>query len=285
MFAGILGVTAASIVSAAPPAGDASARPASVIGTHQIDRHAAIDRLQARLKENPKALADWIILGELAHEVAVDSPSTQSARYYTLSRQAYERALALAPDNPGLKAAVQFARDYEEGAARFATIRDRATSTYLEARRRDLAATNYVPAVRVYPALPAPSAVPPVSPTSLPVAAAAGAPTVAPAGALPGDPAPAVNPPPTNTASTDVANFGVRQIYSSPYAYYQPYAPPKGDPYTFQEYRSAYYPPNLDTDAGPLPVTLQRYAIQRRLDANERPVSGASTAPRGGTTP
>jgi len=275
------GLVAASLAAVAttaaepPPARTSLNVPRPrVIGTHQIDRYAAIERLRATLKEHPRALADWIILGELAHEVAVDSPPTQSAQYYTLAREAYEQALALAPDKPGLKAAVQFARDYEKGADRFAAIRDRATQTYLDARRRDLAATGYVPAVRVYPNFfaPAPAPVAPATVAPAPAAAAV---------VVPADDAPAVSPAPTNTASTDTANFGTRQIYSSsPYAIYQPYALPQGAPYTYRQYSSAYYPPALGTGEGPVPVTLQRYATQERVDEGRPAVNPAYTTPR-----
>ena len=50
--------------------------PPPVIGSHQIDRYDAIDKEQKVLEaDNPKSLADWIILGELAHEVAMDAPA------------------------------------------------------------------------------------------------------------------------------------------------------------------------------------------------------------------
>jgi hypothetical protein len=126
-----------------------------VISTHQINRYNAINQLEAAVKANPNSLADWVILGELAHEVALDAPPDLAAKYYQMSRDAYERALALDPNNAGLKAAVQFARDREAGADRFERIRDQATRTYLDARRRDLAATGYVPTVRAFgPPLP-----------------------------------------------------------------------------------------------------------------------------------
>jgi len=269
---------------------------APVIGTHQIDRYAAIAQLQQAVKAKPDSLSDWIMLGELAHEVGVDSAPEDARQYHALSRQAYEKALALAPNKPGLKAAVQFARDYEAGTDRFAQIRARATQSYLDARRRDLAATDYVPAVRVYPAMPSVT-VPPASATVVAPSGTSGPPAIEPAGtvASPAEatPTPAVTPPdikavdttpaitpaPTQTASTDIANFGTRQIYTSPYAYYQPLALPQGAPYTYQQYSSAYYPAGLD-NAGQLPVTLQRYAIQHRVDASRPTVNPAYTAPR-----
>ena len=46
-------------------------------------------------------MADWIILGELAYEVALDLPADQATRYYRISRDAYEKAaLAIQPDQP-----------------------------------------------------------------------------------------------------------------------------------------------------------------------------------------
>lgn len=286
-------VAAAAAMAADPPPARTSAPRTRVIGTQQIDRYAAIARLQDTVKTNPQSLADWIILGELAHEVGEDSPADQAARYFAISRDAYEKALALAPGKPGLKAAVQFARDYEIGAKRFTTIRDRATTTYLDARRRDLAATGYVPALRVSPSVPFPAVAPdaasvaPLVPAVGPAAASATL-TVPPGGPreatapLPPDAAPAVTPAPTHAASTDIANFGVRQIFAYPYpTYYRPYSAGEGTPYTFQQYSSAYSPPNLDTDAGEVPVTLQRYMIQEKVDENRRTVNPAY----GPTTP
>ena len=121
-----------------------------VIGTQQINRFEAIRQLQQTVKQNPKSLADWVILGELAHEVAIDLPADQAGPYYKMSRDAYENALELAPDNPGLQAAVQFAKDQEQGLDRFEKSRSAATQMYLAARRRDLAATQFTPSLRVY---------------------------------------------------------------------------------------------------------------------------------------
>jgi len=123
---------------------------APVISTHQINRYEAINKLQQTLKDNPKSLADWVILGELAHEVALDVPADQAVKYSRMSRDAYEKALALDPDNPGLKAAVQFAQDQENDSEKFNAARAQGAAAYLDARRRDLAATNYTPTLRVY---------------------------------------------------------------------------------------------------------------------------------------
>ncbi len=186
----------------APAQQAAAARHAAppLISTHQINRYDAINRLQAALKANPNSLADWVILGELSHEAALDAPRDHAAKFYQMSRDAYERALTLDPNTAGLKAAVQFARDREAGADRFEQIRDQATRTYLEARRRDLAATGYLPAVRTA-APPAPNRVllvpanqvlsiesPPVEPSTnpaipAPISATAPATVVAPASA------------------------------------------------------------------------------------------------------
>jgi hypothetical protein len=146
-----------TIAPAAPPAVRPAreARPsAPLIGTPQIDRFDAIQKEQAVVAANPKALADWIILGELAHEVAMDVPSDIADKYYVMSRNAFESALALDPDNPGLKAAVQFARDQQASAATFEQSRDAATDTFLAARRRDLAAMRNTPSVRVVSVTP-----------------------------------------------------------------------------------------------------------------------------------
>jgi hypothetical protein len=219
-----------------------------VIGAQQIDRYDAINSLQNELKANPKSLADWIILGELAHEVAIDAPADQAPRYFTMSRDAYEKALALAPSNVGLKAAVQFARDQEANGAAFEKIRDRATQAYLDARRRDLAATNYAPSVRVFaPPGPAPVLRPqPAAPAGTVLGATSATST---------DPNAAVTQPPA--VVRDTANMGVRQIYSSAPTY-QAYTLPQGAPYTFQQYSNSYYSPSY-YPAGTLPMSVQRY--------------------------
>ena len=74
-----------------------------VIGTQQINRFEAIRQLQETVKQNPKSLADWVILGELAHEVAIDLPADQAGEYYKLSREAYENALELCPTTAGCR--------------------------------------------------------------------------------------------------------------------------------------------------------------------------------------
>jgi len=262
---------------------------APVIGTRHIDRYDAITALQQRVKENPSSLADWIILGELSHEVALDLPADQAARYYRISREAYEKALALKPDQPGLKAAVQFAMEHEANSQRFEEVRDRATNAYLEARRRDLAATQYMPSLPVYgvPVRPVTVATPgtPVAPatTSAAVApppgqnnlAAPAAPPAAPvlppssatqaperaaaAAIVKADPDPAITNAPA--AQDDAANMGTQQFYSNALPSYQTYYA-RGVPYTYEQYRSSYDPyGTLGSSATP-PITVQRYYQQ-----------------------
>jgi hypothetical protein len=291
-----------------------------VIGTQQINRFEAIRQLQETVKQNPKSLADWVILGELAHEVAIDLPADQAGQYYKLSRDAYENALELAPDNRGLQAAVQFAKDQEQGLDRFEKSRSAATRMYLEARRRDLAETQFTPSLRVYGA-PTP---PPAAMTGR--AAATGATTGDIGTARPTT----VNPTLDNTAATasstrndpavrksatggDVvvfpaetassttsgpsgANYGVRQFYS--YPAYQTYVPSQGAPLTYQQFSNSYYPTDNAAGQANQPVTLQRYYSQQGLpipgDPTGRPAvpgattttpgGAATTSPRGATT-
>jgi len=253
-----------TVFAETPPASTAAKTraPAPVIGSRQIDRYAAIAQLQKAVQANPKSLVDWVILGELAHEVALDSPPDQAARYYKLSREAYERALALAPNNPGLKAAAQFAREHETNLERFDKNRDLATQTYLEARRRDLAATDYTPSVRVD--------TPPLPDRPMPEPAPAPPVTAQPATTtVPVDP-PTVNPALPNTVATDVSNFGTRQIYTSPFSTYQPYYVPQGAPYTYNQYSSSYYTPGYYNAPGAQPMTLQRYIQQPLRNAAGR---------------
>ena len=87
------------------PAQNVAAAPAvvppPVIGSHQIDRYDAIEKEQQAVADNPKSLADWIILGELSHEVAMDAPADHAGKYFKMSSDAFESALALAPNNAG----------------------------------------------------------------------------------------------------------------------------------------------------------------------------------------
>jgi hypothetical protein len=251
------------------PTPKAAAKPAPpVLSSRQIDRYDAIRALQTRLYENPNSLSDWIILGELALEVALDLPADQATPYYRMSRQAYQKALALKADQPGLKAALQFARDHEANAHRFEEARDRAINAYLEARRRDLAATDYMPSLPLYgvPVTPAVAAVTTPAPAS-PVAPAAAvvapepgseaAERAAAAAIVAADPSPAITPPTAVQRAT--ANYGTRQFYSSVYPNYHPYYF-LGAPYTYSQYTSnVYFPAATPTTAVPLPITAQRY--------------------------
>jgi len=169
------------------PAGPAPVSPTptqaqapSMIGSHQIDRYEAIRQLQSELKSDPNNKADWIILGELAHEVAFELPRDQDVAYYRISREAYERALQLDPNNPGLRAAVQFAKDQEAGAERFDQARRQGVSAYLAARRRELSQAGAGPTLRVYGS-PAPATTTTTATTS-------------PAAPVPAAPAPSYRP-------------------------------------------------------------------------------------------
>jgi tetratricopeptide (TPR) repeat protein len=190
------------------------AKAPPVIDTHQIDRHQAIQDLQKSLKEDPKNKADWIILAELAQEVALDSPADQAVSYYRMAREAYEKALALSPDEPGLKAAVQFARDQEANAEKFSAARRKSTQAYLDARRRELGRANALPAIRVYP--PRPARI--VAVAEQPPSNATAATTGNVAGAVPGVP------------------------YATNTPYYQTYLGPGGVPLTYDQYSGTYFP-------------------------------------------
>ncbi len=308
-FAVLVPAWAAAAVAAEPSA-------PHVIGTQQINRFEAIRQLQQTVKQNSKSLADWVILGELAHEVAIDLPADQAEAYYKMSRNAYENALELAPDNPGVKAAVQFAKDEEQGLDRFEKSRTAATQMYLAARRRDLAATRFTPSLRVF----GPTMAPPAAMTgtgtadvgtgrartaitgSENTAATASTARNVPAirnSATGGEVAVTPSDAATNsTSGQSSANFGVRQFYS--YPTYQTYAPSQGAPLTYQQYSNSYAPSNTDAGQAAQPVTLQHYYSQQGLpipgDPTGRPaVSGGTTttgtprgpiitAPRGTTT-
>lgn len=227
-----------------PPPGPATTPP-PVIGSHQIDRYDAITQIQQKLQQDPKSLADWVILGELAHEVALDLPEDQAARYNQMSLDAYQKALALAPDNPGLKAAVQFAQDQQANQNQLDRTRDQATQTYLDARRRDLTATNYTPTVRI--------TTPPIPSQSLPANAA-----VAPGAEV-------VASPPATIPANPTTVVTMSPAYPT-YSYQPLYSPTAPAPYTFRQYSSAYYPPNYYTP-GTAPMSAQRYLQQSLINA------------------
>ncbi len=140
-------VLAATIATAKVMAQDSANHS---IGTHQIDRFETIHLLQESLKSNPNDAAAWIVLGELAHEVAQDLSSQDDEQYYTLSLEAYEKALALQPKNAGLKAAVEVAREQKSGAAQWDQARRDAASSYIEVRKSELAASGFNPKVQAY---------------------------------------------------------------------------------------------------------------------------------------
>ena len=158
--------TAWTVVTLAqgPVPGNPAATPSTTIGSHQIDRYEAIRQLQADLNSDANSVANWTILGELAHEVALDLPQGQDDAFYRLSREAYERASTLDPNNNGLRSAVQFAREQEANAAAFDARRRQGVSTYLEARRREMAATGVNPTVMVYESTPVAQTSPNVHP-------------------------------------------------------------------------------------------------------------------------
>src|SRR5207248_6744927 len=97
---------------------EAATKPAGarVLGTHLIDRYEAIQQVRAGLRSNPNNLNDWIILGELAQEVAGEVPADMAPGYYKLAHDAYENALKLSPNNASLKAAAAFTREQEQKA-------------------------------------------------------------------------------------------------------------------------------------------------------------------------
>lgn len=211
------------------PVATSVAPAAPTIGSHQIDRFEAIRQLQADLASDANNVANWTILGELAHEVALDLPQGQDDAYYTLSRQAYEKAAQLDPNNPGLKSAVQFARDQEANAATFDARRRQGVATYLESRRREMTLHGVNPTVLVYDAPNPPTAAAPGQP------AFAGQPAAQPYGAT--------YPTPT----------------------YRPYYNPQAQqPLGYNQYSNGYTPPAPAAGGtrAAAPTTLRQYGQQ-----------------------
>jgi hypothetical protein len=268
-----------------PPTRRATPTP-PIVSTHQIDRFEAIKKEQQAVKTTPNSLADWVILGELAQEVAMDLPADQAAQYFRMSSDAFEKALELDPGNKGLRAAVNFARAQEANRARFEASRDAATDVFLSARRRDLAATAHVPYIRAYSTPTAPTRVIPAPVTATPAGPATPARTAAtppptdrainsaePLNAGADTPvaeaSQAITPARQNAPATDAANYGTQANYSLPRnewpatgyvgPVYVPFSTPAGVPFTYEQYSNTYYPVGIYDNPAVAPVTLQRY--------------------------
>ncbi len=132
---------------------------AALLSSRQIDRYHAIEQVRSQLQVDPRNLGNWILMGELAQEVANDLPASQSKPYYTLARESYDNALKLDPNNAGLKAAANFARQHEQNADQLSKSRAALASSYLSAQRQELAKSNYTPSVPTFGS-PTPSATP-----------------------------------------------------------------------------------------------------------------------------
>jgi len=245
---------------AQPPSGP-------LLNSHQIDRYEAIRQLTQTLKSDPNNLADWVILGELSQEVATDLPPEQADGYYRLARQSYESALKLDPNNEGLKAAAEFARQQEANARQFGQTRKQLTGAYLNARRAELtqAGQPITPTLRVFP------------PANV-------ADQVAPAAAVNANPPVAGAVPGTNVA-------GQPAYYPNGYPTYQPFHY-QGRPYTYNQYSQGYFPPTLTNNPQAQPMTFRQYSQQLpnvlRNEAGNvlnRAIGGAAGNPAAGVVP
>jgi hypothetical protein len=230
-----------AVMFAAPtPRGIAGDNGSPADANRQIDRFEAIRLLQSSLKSNPKDTAGWVVLGELAHEVAGDLSSQDDEPYYKLSFEAYEKAVALQPDNTTLRAAAEFAHDELAGVRQRDQQRRAAARAYVESREHDLVAARFSSAVLTYPperaSAPANARAITVSRESVPTTPALPAP----------DPSAAAAP--AAAAPAPVAY----QPYASPA--YQPYYTAAGQPYVYTPYVVQYvytYPANSYAGAAP----------------------------------
>lgn len=220
-----------------------------VIDPHQIDRFAAIRQIERDLRADTRDIIDWVILGELAHDVAIDLPPGQDLPYYTLARKSYESALMLDPNNAALKAAAQFARDQEAGLAQLEDVRKRSAQVYVAARRRELSKRGVVPMVRTV-AVPRPTPVAPAR-TAVTRTTTTTAPVTAPA--------------PVETTTTTAATV-------TPGMTYQPYVV-GGAPLTYTQYANGFVV--QETTAAPA-VTVREY-IQEYPPVSRRDAIRAAT--------
>ena len=216
-----------------------------LIGSHQIDRYEAIRQLRSSLRSDPGNEGDWILLGELAHEVALDLPGDQDDAYYRLSREAYENALRLDPDNASLGTAVRFAREQEQNSGEFDRNRRLAVRAYLDARRRETAASGYSPRVRVYETAT----------------------------------------PPADDRDEPTTSRGQRSQPSRPASYpvYRPYESSQEPPVSYRQFSDSYSPATRQTPDQEQPTTLRGFAEQLPgvfLNEAKRGGRGGASIPR-----
>jgi hypothetical protein len=221
---------------------DNTARPEN---SRQIDRFEAIRLLQSSLKSNPKDTAGWVVLAELAHEVASDLSSQDDEPYYRLSAEAYEKAVALQPNNTTLRAAADFAQDELAGVRQRDQRRREAARAYVESREHELVAARFSPAVLTYPHERA--LAPPTTPRAMTVSRE----TVPAAAPLP-VPEPST---PAPTAPATVAAAAPAVAYQPlATAVYQRYYAVTVQPYAYSPYAGTYvYSSYRDPSAGAAP--------------------------------
>lgn len=221
----------------------------AVIDSHQIDRFAAIRQVERDLRADTRDIVDWVILGELAHDVALDLPPGQDRPYYALSRQAYESALVLDPNNAAVRAAAQFARDQEAGLAQLEDTRKRSAQVYVAARRRELSKRGIVPMIRTV-------IVPAATTTVAPARTAVTTTTTAPV----------ATPPPVEATATTTATT------VAPGMTYQPYVV-AGAPLTYTQYMNGFVVQATPTT----PVVTVREYIQQYPPVSRRDAIRAAT--------
>jgi hypothetical protein len=215
--------------SLAPATAMAQASDNQPVVTDQIDRFEAIHLLQESLKSSPNDAASWIVLGELAHEVAQHLSSKEDQQYYKLSQEAYEKALALQPKSTRLKAAVEIAREQTSGATRWDQARREAARNYIAARKLELAGSGFNPTVRAV--------------------------SLSPATAPPAQVAPAYSAPVNQPAQT----------YQ--YTVYQPFNVPSFQPYNYQAAPGTYgYTTAPYYTYATAPVMISQGAHRRRSE-------------------
>jgi cytochrome c-type biogenesis protein CcmH len=83
-------VPASASSQTVPPGNSSGTEPLSSKGNQEAFIHSMVDRLAARMEKNPGDLEGWLKLGR----------SYKVLEEYDKSAHAYEKALALAPDNP-----------------------------------------------------------------------------------------------------------------------------------------------------------------------------------------
>ena len=312
---------AADAADAAETRANAAAAPAvvppPVIGSHQIDRYDAID--EGAEGPEPTTQSRWPTGSSWASSPTRSRWTPRPTRRASISgcrARPSRRPWLWRRTTPASRRPSSSPATSRSTPTQFETSRDRYTDTYLDARRRDLAATGNVPYVKMYeppaadrtlpgpvprrpdrdgtatPGRPRPPPPPPPPRRTRRATRRSTRPSrwSGPATSPWPRPTPAVTPARTDAPATDAANYGTQQNYSAGStarppdlrrAEYRPFVTPAGTPFTYQQYSNSYFPTGVYNNPAVLPVTPQGYVAPRDPRSPPTPSNArSSTGPR-----